>query len=290
MPGSQTKFGAGFTAPTVGVGHSYWQVARLQVMPAFGGVPPQSAGHSHLHVVVLHVSDAEQPPQSGRHSLLQIAGFVLHANPAGGGFGPQSAHSHSQVARLHVEKGPGGEPGQPEHWYWHVFRLHWNPGPGDTPGQPAHSQAQSAWLHVNGAPQPPQSGLHSTVQTDVFVLQNWLFGIWSAATLQSGQSHWQVAWLHSENGPGGLPGHAAHSYWHVDRLHWNPGPGEGPVQPPHSHAQVFELQLNPELQPPQLGRHSTVQDDTLHVCVAPRPPVPQSDGQRHWPSTQTSGA
>ena len=100
-------------------------------MPARGGVVPQSAGHSHRQVAVLHVVAPVQPPQSGRHSTLQIAGFVLHALPAGGGFGPQSGQSHSHVARLHVETGPGGAPGQPVHWYWQVLICHCRHWPRD---------------------------------------------------------------------------------------------------------------------------------------------------------------
>jgi hypothetical protein len=109
--GSQKKpgDGPGGFSPAGGFGHSYWQDTGLHVNCGPGDGEPQSAGHSHWHVVVSHWKlPSQSPPQSAAHSKLQTLGFVLHTSPGGGGPEPQPVQSNAHDVVLHVENGDGG--------------------------------------------------------------------------------------------------------------------------------------------------------------------------------------
>ena len=100
--------GPGGCSPAGGVGHSYWHVAGLQTNSGPGDGPPQSAGHSQVHVATLHCRlPSHSPPQSGVHSKSQTLGFVLHTSPAGAGPEPQPVHSKAHDVVLHVENCDG---------------------------------------------------------------------------------------------------------------------------------------------------------------------------------------
>jgi acyl CoA:acetate/3-ketoacid CoA transferase beta subunit len=65
----QIELTLGFGPVSVQSSQTYWHEppgALSQRMPGTGGAPPQSSGHEHVHVVVLHCSPGPQPPQSAR--------------------------------------------------------------------------------------------------------------------------------------------------------------------------------------------------------------------------------
>ncbi len=150
--------------------HSYWQVAWLQVKPGPGGVVPQSAGHSHAQVSVLHCRFWEHPPQSARHSNSQISELVLQYWPAGGSPAPHpSAQSHWQRLKSHVEFTLGAAPGHAKHSNPHVVVLQVKPGGGfGSPQSAGQLQAQTPGVvsHTWPDAQPPQSSKHSGVHVE----------------------------------------------------------------------------------------------------------------------------
>src|SRR4051812_22359778 len=112
MVGSHSKFGPGETDPAGGFGHSYWHDSGLHVYSGPGLGPPQSAGHSQVHVATSHSKlPSHNPPQSAVHSKSHTAGFVLQTCPGGGSPAPQPGHANSHVLVSHVENCDGAVPG-----------------------------------------------------------------------------------------------------------------------------------------------------------------------------------
>jgi hypothetical protein len=140
---------------------------------------------------------------------------------------------------------------------------------------------------------PPQSVAQEKSQTAADALHTKPGG---AKPVQPGQVQAHVEKSQTENGPGAVPGHAAHCQSQVGAApassQVKPGPGDGPPQPAaHAQAQLPVSHTVAPGQPPQSGRHSGWQVTGLQVWPAGTPPaMPQSAGQTQVSFKQTNGA